>query len=88
MLFYRNINDARLMSEAEANANYKRMVQANYSPNELQVVGVKRGTHRGKMNFTESATGPFDDDGLPGEVTQFLRKVRSKRPRKQEQQVI
>lgn len=35
----------------------------------------------------ESLRGPFEDDGLPGEVTSFLRKVRSKR-RPAKQQVI
>jgi hypothetical protein len=30
----------------------------------------------------ESMPGPFDEDGLPGEVSSFLRKVRSRRPRK------
>ncbi len=88
MLFYRNINDARIMGETEANANYKRMVQANYSPNELQVVGVKRGYTRGKQTMSETLAGPFEDEGLPGEVSSFLRKVRSKRPRKPKQQVI
>jgi 2'-5' RNA ligase len=88
MLFYQNINDARLMSESEANAHYRQMVQANYSPNELGVIGVKRGIHRGKTNFTETLSGPFEDDGLPGEVTSFLRKVRSKRKTKAKRPII
>lgn len=39
-------------------------------------------------NVNETLKGPFEDDGLPGEVSSFLRKVRSKRPKKAKQQVI
>jgi 2'-5' RNA ligase len=36
----------------------------------------------------EAQGGPFEDEGLPGEVTSFLRKVRSKRSKKPKQAMI
>jgi hypothetical protein len=40
-------------------------------------------------DLQEGLTGPFEDDGLPGEVSTFLRKVRSKRkPKRQGQPII
>jgi 2'-5' RNA ligase len=72
---------ARVYSEDDAWLVMARLTRDDYMPNELDVVPVP-------IEVGESLPGPFEDDGLPGEVTSFLRKVRSKRSKKKRQPII